>query len=116
ASNFFANGVESLPNYFMMTVGETITKDASFTGVVTLDNVVRRLVTANKSWKAYAESLPSVGYLGGDQLPYVKVHNPFAYLTDVVDHHSQALNIVPFTQFATDLAAGTLPAYGFVIP
>jgi len=62
AANYFANGVESLPNYFMMTVGETVAQDASFTGVVTLDNLVRRLVTASKSWKAYAESLPSVGY------------------------------------------------------
>jgi len=46
----------------------------------------------------------------------VKVHNPFAYLSDVVDSQTQALNIVPFTQFASDLAAGTLPAYSFVIP
>jgi len=33
---------------------------------VSMDNVVRELVAAGKTWKAYAESLPSVGYLGGD--------------------------------------------------
>jgi phospholipase C len=116
ATNYYANGTDSLPNYFMMTVGDTVTTGATYNDVVTADNVVRELSAAGKTWKAYAESLPSVGYLGSDQPPYVKVHNPFAYFTDVVNDSNQAQNIVGIDQFATDLAADQLPAYSFVVP
>jgi len=78
--------------------------------------VVRELVTAGKSWKSYAESLPSVGYLGPTVYPYAKRHNPFAYLQDVVSNPTQANNIVPFTQFADDLANDRLPSYSYVVP
>ena len=33
---------------------------------VSADNLVRHLLSAGKTWKAYAESLPSTGYIGGD--------------------------------------------------
>ena len=116
ATNYYANGVDSLPNYFMMTVGQTLTTGATYNDVVTDDNVVRQLVKAGKSWKAYAESIPSVGYLGNDRPPYVKVHNPFAYMADIVNDTKQQQNIVGMDQFATDVAANQLPNYSFVIP
>ncbi len=116
ATNYYANGTDSLPNYFMLTAGDTVTTGATYDSVVTEDNVVRELIAAKKSWKAYAESLPSAGYTGGDQYPYVKVHNPFAYISDVVNDPTQVDNIVPFTQLASDLTAGTLPNYAFIIP
>lgn len=116
ATNYYGNGMNSLPNYFMLTVGQTLTTGATYDAVVPDDNVVRELNAAHKTWKAYAESIPSVGYLGGDVPPYVKVHNPFAYLQDVVNDSAQAKNIVGMDQFATDLAAGQLPNYSFIIP
>lgn len=116
ATNYYANGVESLPNYFMLTVGDTVATDASFGGTVHIDNVVRRLLAAGKTWKAYAESIPSVGYLGGDAPPYMKIHNPFEYLEDVQSDPAQAANMVPVEQFASDLAADKLPNYSFIIP
>jgi len=48
--------------------GQTLTNDDSQTPLsfsVSVDNVVREL-WRRKSWKAYAESIPSVGYVGGD--------------------------------------------------
>lgn len=116
ATNYYANGTESLPNYFMLTVGDTVSSDASFGGTVHIDNVVRRLLAAGKTWKAYAESIPSVGYMDGDLPPYMKIHNPFEYLEDVQSSDAQAANMVPIEQFATDLAANKLPAYSFIIP
>ena len=116
AVNYFANNQPSIGNYFWLTTGQNITNDSNFSGTVDVDNIVRQLSTAGKTWRAYAESIPSVGYLGGDSFPYVKRHNPFAYLTDVIDSPSQANNIVPFSQFATDLAANQLPNYSFIIP
>jgi len=116
ATNFFANTHPSQPNYFMLTTGQLISDSDSFVGVVDVDNVVRQLVKAGKTWKSYAESLPSVGYIGGDVLPYVKRHNPFAYFSDVINNPLQIQNLVPFSQFQLDMAAGQLPNYSFIIP
>jgi len=116
ATNFFANTHPSIGNYFWLTTGQVITNDSNFSGTVDVDNIVRQITSAGKTWKAYAESLPSVGYTGGDQYPYVKRHNPFAYFSDVLNSPAQTNNIVPFTQLATDLANNQLPHYSFIIP
>jgi phospholipase C len=116
ATQYYANTHPSIGNYFMLTTGVVGTNDDSFTGVVSDDNLVRRLVAAGKSWKAYAEGLPSAGYTGGDAYPYFKRHNPFSYLSEVVNDSSQAANLVPFTQFAPDLAANRLPDFSYVVP
>lgn len=117
ATNYYANDQPSLPNYFMLTTGQTVIQHTdTYTGVFDGDNVVRALTAANKSWKVYAENLPSVGYLGGDQPPYIQHHNPFVLFSDVVNSPTQQQNVVPVTQLATDLAAGNLPDYSFVVP
>lgn len=116
ATQYFANAHPSLPNYLALTTGLTETFDDNFSGTISDDNVVRELVKAGKSWKAYLESLPSPGYLGGDSGTYLRHHNPFAYLSDVQNDSTQAANIVPFTQFAVDLNNGALPQYSFIAP
>ena len=114
-TQYYADAHPSIADYFMLTTGQTESMDNGFSGTVSDDNVVRELVKANKTWRCYAESAPSTGYLGGDVAPYLKHHNPFAYLTDVVGT-GQANNIVPFSQFASDVASGNLPDYSFVVP
>jgi phosphatidylinositol-3-phosphatase len=116
AAQYYADAHPSLPNYFMLTVGMTETNSDGFTGGVSDDNVVRELMKAGKTWKCYAEALPSPGYLGGDDSSYVQDHDPFSYLSDVQNDAAQAANIVPFTQFAGDLANHALPQYSFVVP
>jgi phosphatidylinositol-3-phosphatase len=116
ASQYFADAHPSLPNYFMLTTGLTETFDDNFSDTISDDNSVRELQKAGKSWKAYQESIPSVGYLGGDVPPYLRHHNPFSYLSDVQNDSSVAANIVPFTQFATDLANNALPQFSFITP
>lgn len=116
ATNYFANAHPSLPNYFVLTVGQTEATSDNFPGPVADDNVVRQLTAAGKSWRSYAQSLPSVGYTGGDQGPYIKHHNPFAYFTDVLNSSAQANNMVPFSQFAADLQSDLLPNYSFIVP
>ncbi len=116
ATQYFADAHPSIPNYLMLTTGLTETFDDNFSGTISDDNVVRELVKAGKNWKSYAESLPSPGYLGGDSGTYVRRHNPFTYLSDVQSDSSQAANVVPFTQFATDLGKGALPQYSFIVP
>ena len=116
ATQYYANRHNSLPNYFMLTVGDLITTDDTFSGTVKQDNVVRALTAAGKTWKMYAESLPSVGYLGASNIPYGKDHNPFTYFSDVLNSSSQAGNIVPLPQLATDIQNGTLPDYSMIVP
>jgi Phosphoesterase family len=69
-----------------------------------------------KSWKSYAEDIPSVGYTGDDTGRYAVRHNPLAYFTDVQNDTKQVQNLVPFSQFATDLNAANLPDFSFIVP
>jgi acid phosphatase len=115
ATQYYADVHPSIGNYLMLTTGVPETLNDAFSGTISDDNVVRELVKANKTWHSYAESLPNAGYLGGDVYPYFRHHNPFTYLTDVIGT-SQANNVVPFSQFASDVSADILPDYSFVIP
>ena len=119
AANYFANAHPSIPNYFMLTTGQTLTLiDAVTPDVfpVSDDNVVRELIAAGKTWKSYAEDLPSIGYTGGDSGNYAVHHNPLAYMTDVQNNSAQKQNFVPFTHFAVDLSTANLPDYSFIVP
>lgn len=62
------------------------------------------------------ESLPSAGYTGGDVYPYLKHHDPFVYMTDVLSSSTETANVVPFTQLASDTSAGALPSFAFIAP
>jgi acid phosphatase len=116
ATNYYANVHPSIGNYFVMTTGEAYTTDDTFNGVVPVDNVVRELQAASKSWKVYAQSLPQQGYLGGDVYPYLRRHNPVSYFTDVQPPSQLNMDIVDFSQLAADLATSQLPAYSFIVP
>jgi acid phosphatase len=116
ATQYYANTHPSIGNYFMLGTGEIITNDDSYSTIVTVDNVVRRLRAAGKTWKSYAEDIPSVGYVGGDVGGYARKHNTLALLSDVATDSTERRNLVPFTQFATDLANGTLPNYANIVP
>jgi phosphatidylinositol-3-phosphatase len=119
ASNYFANAHPSMPDYFMLTTGQTLTLIDAVTPQsfpVSDDNVVRELIAAGKTWKSYAEDLPNVGYTGGDTGNYAVRHNPLAYMTDVQNNSAQVKNLVPFAQFSTDLPTANLPEYSFIVP
>jgi phospholipase C len=102
ATNYFANSHPSIGNYFMLTTGQMITQDDNFTSTVDADNIVHEILASGKTWKSYAESLPSVGYTGDDVFPYVEHHNPLSYFSDVRNSSVQVNNLVPFTQLSTD--------------
>jgi acid phosphatase len=116
ATQYYADTHPSIGNYFMLTTGQIITNNDSFSGTVTADNVVRHLLTAGKTWKAYEESLPYVGYIQPDTGNYARRHCPLSYLSDVVNSSTQKLNLVPFTEFANDLRSGHLANYSFITP
>jgi phosphatidylinositol-3-phosphatase len=115
ATNYDANSHYSIPNYFWITTGKYVTLNDTTTQKFDVDNVTRYLNSAGKTWKAYEESLPYAGYVGPSKGNYLENHDPFSYFTDVVNS-SGKLNIVPFTQLATDITNNNLPNYAFIKP
>src|SRR2546426_3541356 len=116
ATQYYGNTHPSIGNYFMLATGQIISNNDGYSTIVTVDNVVRQLRAAGKTWKSYAEGLPSVGFTGATSGRYARKHNVFALLSDVVNDPVQVNNLVPFTQFATDLTNGTLPDYSNIVP
>ena len=124
ATQYYADTHPSIGNYLMLTTGQVLTNDDSQTPLsfpVSADNAARELLAAGKTWKAYAESIPSVGYVGGDATgpdggSFYTRHVPLPYMTDVQNSATQRQNIVPFTQFTVDLANNALPNYSFITP
>lgn len=116
ATQYYANTHPSIGNYLELTAGQIITNNDGYSATITADNIVRHMLTSAKTWKSYAQSLPSVGYTGGDVYPYIRHHNPLSYFSDVVNSSVQRLNLVPFTHFATDLNNNQLPNFSFIAP
>ena len=116
ATQFYANDHPSIGNYFMMTTGQVVNTNDAFTGTFSGDNVTTSLAAAGKNWKVYAESLPDTGYIGGDQYPYIKHHDPFSYFVNVQNDTTEKTNIIPFTQLTADTATKALPNYMFLVP
>ena len=116
ATNYYANSHPSIGNYFMLTTGQLLTTDDSSTTVWTVDNIARRMLASGVTFRIYAEGITQ-GYVGGDTGLYLIRHNPFAMLSDVANNAQVASETIwPFTQFAADLAAGTLPEFSFIVP
>jgi hypothetical protein len=47
---------------------------------------------------------------------YEKNHGPFSYFSDVAASSAEAADLVPFSQFSSDLASGRVPNFSFVLP
>src|SRR5437773_640458 len=117
ATQYYANTHPSIGNYFELSTGQVLTNDDGSSTIENVPNIVRSLVAAGKTWKSYAEDIPNACYLGGDTGNYARKHNIFPLLSDVAnDATGQGCNNVPFTQFATDLANGTLPTFSNIVP
>jgi len=49
ATQYYANTHPSIGNYFMLATGQIIPNDDNYSTIVTVDNVVRRLLAAGKT-------------------------------------------------------------------
>lgn len=138
ATNYRANSPGSMLDYLWLSSGSCHaqdcaplpagTNDFQCTGdgcfdratgkqlAITDDNIFRELGRAGLTWKVYAQSLPSAGYMGYFSGAYVARHNPAVWYSDVLDSAQLQQNIVPFTQLAADIAANQLPNYSIIIP
>src|SRR5579863_4963107 len=116
ATNYYANSHPSIGNYFMLTTGQVLTTNDNSTSVWNVDNIARRMLANNVTFKVYAEGIHQ-GYLGGNTGNYVIRHNPFALLSDVAGSPQVANQVLcPFSQFAADVANNALPQFSFIVP
>jgi acid phosphatase len=116
ATNYYADGHSSIPNYFMLTTGQTLTFDDNSTKVWDVDNIARRMLAAAVPFRVYAEGITQ-GYLGGNTGLYVIRHNPFAMLSDVAGSKQVAGQVLwPFSQFGADLSKNAMPEFSYIIP
>ena len=122
ANNYFAITHPSLPNYIALTSGSTngITTDCNPPSAgceVDVNNIGDELEKAGKTWKMYAEGMPSNCY-SFNSGEYATKHNPFIYYSDIINNKPRCNNhVVPFSQMNTDLdSATTTPNFAFISP
>src|SRR5690242_17392764 len=120
AANYLADAVGSALDYFWLSSGSSELEFGcggwGCSKPITSDNIFRELNRAGLSWKVYAESLPGGGWLKGDSGQYAVRHNPAAWYFDVIDRVAEQSKMVPFAEFARDMASNRLPNYSLVIP
>ena len=116
-SNYFAVSHPSLPNYLALMSGSTqgVTSDCT-NCFVSAQNLAGELDQAEKTWKAYLESMPSPCFLG-EASRYAQQHNPLIYFDSVrLDTSICKNDIVPLTQLWPDLTANQFPDFAFIMP
>ena len=115
--NYTAVSHPSLPNYLAMVSGSTqaVTSDC-LNCQVDAPTIADSLEESGRSWKTYAEGIPSPGSTAKWSGHYAKKHNPLIYFRAVASQPDRRNRIVPLSQLAADLAGGTLPDFSLVIP
>ena len=122
---------EFVPGAGDATVGASLTpaQNASASSrphVFSGKNIVDQLEAKGRSWKAYMQSMPSIGF-EGEYAPvingatvklYAQKHNPFMYFSDINSPMNPRLaKIVPYqNSFSSDLASSTVPNFAWISP
>lgn len=116
-TDYYAITHPSLPNYISLISGDPqgIKTDCGRCDV-NAPNLVDQLQRAHISWKVYAQGLPRPCATSPTAGDYAKKHVPFLYFRSVLSDSAACANVVPFTQFAVDAKAGTLPTFVFITP
>lgn len=116
ATNYHNVSHPSLPNYMALTSGlayKDLTKfDGDCNPVPGCTATAHSIFSQGETWKAYEESMPS-NCDKSNSGNYAVRHDPPPYYTTL---SGCSTDDVPFTQLASDLSAGTLPAYSFITP
>lgn len=122
ATNYNGVAHPSEPNYLALTSGSTdgVTTDCNPPSAgceVNVPNIADEIEKSGRTWKEYAESMPTSCYTWNSG-EYATKHNPFVYYTDIVSNRTRCTtHVVPYTQLAHDLTSPTTtPNYAFITP
>ena len=102
----------SQPNYIALFAGDNLGVTSDTCPVaLTGSNLAQQLIDAGLGFALYSEDLPAIGDTSCSSGLYTRTHNApadFASLPITTN--------LPYSQFATDLGNGSLPAVSFVVP
>jgi phosphatidylinositol-3-phosphatase len=109
ATDYHGVSHPSLPNYLAMTSGSTwgIADDGFH--ALPAGGLGAQLTDAGIDWRAYMEGMSNGCF--NSPYPYALKHNPFAYYGSACPSQ-----IVPFSQFATDIAGANVPRFVWITP
>jgi hypothetical protein len=131
ATNYTGVADPSEPNYVAMLGGDFFginTDDPYwFPGhTVSAANLMSQLEGAGKTWRGYFQSMPYPGYRGycypdkcngipDADTQYVAKHNGIVNFANL-QTPTELGRMFPFQQLSADLAAGTVPNFGYIVP
>jgi hypothetical protein len=121
AQNYYGVTHPSEPNYVAAISGSNWgVNDDQPTNTYDHLNIVDQLEQHHLTWAAYMESMPSAGFTGA-QYPsnaalYVNKHNPFVLMNDISSNAERLAQIKPYSSFAADMKAETLPNFVWISP
>jgi hypothetical protein len=123
--------LNSEPHYVWMEAGTNAFTDHTFTtdndsssgnSTNSTAHLVTQLQAANISWMSYQEDIAANTCPISSSGFYAAKHDPFVFFQDVVGSPPSASNTYciahhkPYTDFAGDLAAGTIAQFVFITP
>jgi acid phosphatase len=117
ATDYYAIGHPSLPNYLALTTGSTqgVTSDCN-SCENTAPSLSGQLEAAHISWRAYFQSIPAPGFAGNGVGSYSKHYNPFAYSEQVGEGAIARRHEVDFRALRHDLSRHSLPRFSWITP
>ena len=117
ATHYYAASHPSLPNYLSLTAASTFgIADDCETCFVNQTNLADQIEASGRTWRAYMESMPSACDLNDTAL-YAMWHNPWLYYDDIRTNTARCnADVVPYTQFPTDLTSSHVPNFMWITP
>ena len=117
ATNYYAIGHPSLPNYIALLGGSTFEIHGDCNVCDTeARSLVGQLDAAGLSWKAYFEDLTSNRRPGPRTASYDPHYNPFVYYEGIRSSALGRSRVVDFDELRSDLRRGTLPRFSWIAP
>lgn len=127
------SAVPSEPHYVWMEAGTNVFTDVTFTtdsnasssnSTSSTDHLVTQLKAADVAWVTYQEGMTegTCPITSISSTKYAAKHDPFVFFQDVSGDPPSASNAdciahhKPYSAFAADLAAGSMPPYVFITP
>ncbi len=117
-TDFHAVAHASYPNYLAMVAGSTLGVHGNWQRDFDVRSLPDLLEASQRTWRVYAENLPSPCFLGPrspDGL-YVRRHQPLISMRGIQTDPARCRRIVNASALAADLAARDLADYSLYIP
>jgi phospholipase C len=116
-TQYYAVTHPSLPNYIAVFGGNTFGINSDCTKCfVQAPSLADQIEASGRTWRAYLEDMPHPCYVG-NTITYAQKHDPFIYFDPIrLDAARCERSIVPLTQLDSDLAAGKLPDFVYIMP